>query len=73
MPQTIDATGLSAEAVDLIERLVAMLRTCPPVQTPNQLDPEAWSAALRRWAESHPKREIEIDDSRETIYAGRGE
>jgi hypothetical protein len=36
-------------------------------------DPEGWLKALREWAESHPKRDIVIDDSRERIYAGRGE
>jgi hypothetical protein len=40
---------------------------------PNRRDPEAWSKALREWAASHAKRAIEIDDSRESIYAGRGE
>ena len=36
-------------------------------------DIEAWSRELRRWAESHEKRDIVIDDSRETIYEGCGE
>ena len=73
MSQTIDVTGLPPEAVTVVESLVNLLRSRDiPAPTP-QTDPEAWSRALRRWAESHPKRDIVIDDSRATIYEGRGE
>jgi hypothetical protein len=73
MQQTIDITGLSTESVRAVEALVNMLRAKEIEASPNLRDPEAWSAALHRWAEGHPKREIVIDDSRETIYSGRGE
>ncbi len=29
---------------------------------------EQWIAELRAWAASHPKRDIKVDDSRESIY-----
>ena len=35
--------------------------------------PQQWVADFRRWAESHRRLPIEADDSRESIYAGRGE
>jgi hypothetical protein len=73
MSQTIDVTGLPAESVRVVESLVSLLRSAGPVAVTPQTDPEAWSAALRRWAETHPKRDIVIDDSRETIYEGCGE
>jgi hypothetical protein len=82
MPQTIDVTGLSPEAVRVVETLVGMLREKeqpPPTPAPYWPGPppgetaEEWIARLRAWAESHPKRDIVIDDSRETIYEGRGE
>jgi hypothetical protein len=78
MAQTIDVTGLPEPIIRDIERLVATLRarlrqaegTRPPA---SELSAEAWIARFNAWAESHPRRDIEIDDSRETIYAGRGE
>jgi len=36
-------------------------------------DHSAWTAALRAWGESHPRRDSLADDSREQIYVGRGE
>lgn len=34
---------------------------------------EEWIAELRAWAASHPRIDAVVDDSRESIYAGRGE
>jgi hypothetical protein len=83
MAQTIDVTGLSPEAVRVVETLVGMLRekanpadAIPPhtgAVPPSQLPYEEWVKWFRAWCESHPKRDIVIDDSRETIYEGRGE
>lgn len=72
-PQTIDVTGLSPEAFSLVLSLVHLLRKVPPAVPPNIADPEKWARDFRAWIESHPKRDLVIDDSRETIYAGRGE
>jgi hypothetical protein len=38
-----------------------------------QLTAEQWSREWRAWAESHPELDHIADDSRESIYAGRGE
>lgn len=31
-----------------------------------------WVAALHAWSDSHPRRTQVVDDSRESIYEGRG-
>jgi hypothetical protein len=85
MPQTIDVTGLPPTVVADLQRLVDTLRahaapavTPPPVDAPRigappNETPEQWAARLVAWVQSHPKRAIEFDDSRESIYEGRGE
>jgi hypothetical protein len=40
---------------------------------PNEMSAEEWSAKLRAWAASHEPVGHFVDDSRESIYAGRGE
>ena len=40
---------------------------------PGYGSPEEWVKALREWAESHPRVEHFVDDSRDSIYEGRGE
>lgn len=71
--RTVDVAGLSPEAVRTVESVVGLLRGANASAAPNVIDPERWSEALRRWAKSHATRDIEIDDSREAIYSGRGE
>jgi hypothetical protein len=73
MNETVDVSGLSEESVRVVEDLVQSLRSREGEESWCLRDPEGWSKALREWVESHPKRDIVIDDSRETIYAGRGE
>ena len=55
-------------ALHVLEEKLATDPAVPQVQTPQQ-----WVADFRRWAESHRRLPIEADDSRESIYAGRGE
>jgi hypothetical protein len=71
MQTTIDVTGLPEPVVNSLRQLVDSLRegqgkngTAPPKETP-----EEWAKRFRAWVESHPKRSIEFDDSRESIYA----
>ena len=53
--------------------LWALKRATFPVRpTPDETKAE-WKARLRAWAEGFPDREVVLDDSRETICAGRGE
>jgi hypothetical protein len=84
MTQTIDVTGLPPTVVSDLQRLVNSLRaqtqSVPetsarpePVTPPPNETAEEWIARFRAWVESHPKRAIEFDDSRESIYEGRGE
>jgi len=42
------------------------------VPAPDQ-SAEQWVAEWRAWIASHPRREIKVDDSRESIYEGCGE
>jgi predicted DNA-binding antitoxin AbrB/MazE fold protein len=44
-----------------------------PSYPPGFTTPEEWVRALREWAASHPRVDHFADDSRESIYAGRGE
>jgi hypothetical protein len=37
------------------------------------LSADEWIADIRSWAESHRRLPHDADDSRESIYAGRGE
>ncbi len=75
MTQTIDVTGLSPEDVQSVESFVLSLRRKPFVLQPRRPEEttEQWIERLMEWADSHPKRNIVIDDDRETIYGGRGE
>jgi hypothetical protein len=41
--------------------------------TPAVLSAEEWVARFRAWAESHQPLPVIADDSRESIYKGRGE
>ena len=40
--------------------------------TPPQMTADEWSRTLRAWATGHPVRAVLADDSRESIYEGRG-
>ncbi|MBY0514399.1 MAG: hypothetical protein K2P78_10860 [Gemmataceae bacterium] len=76
MTQTIDVTGLSPEAVRVVEEVVGLLRGRPAAATPPPYWPgppqgetaEEWVTRFRTWAASHPKRDIVIDDDRDSIY-----
>ena len=77
MTRSIDVTGLSDEAIAAVEQLVAVLKKQPKparlggtVSFPSR---EEWIRAVREWAASHPPVEHFVDDSRESIYEGRGE
>jgi hypothetical protein len=71
-PRTIDVSGLPEEAIRAVESIVTLLR---PKGQAASMPPsvEEWSRALRAWAASHPRLDQAADDSRESIYEGRGE
>jgi hypothetical protein len=54
-----------------LNALEEQLAVEPPVA--ESRTPQQWVADFRRWAESHRRLPVEADDSRESIYAGRGE
>jgi hypothetical protein len=74
MSQQIDVSGLPPEYVQMVERLVRELRQAAEAgpRTPASLPVEERIRLMNEWSERHPVRQIEIDDSRETIYAERG-
>jgi len=68
------AMGKAPEEFALIvveERLAAGPNALQAAAEP--ISPEAWVADIRLWAESHRRLDHEADDSRESIYGGRGE
>lgn len=65
-----DVSRLVAEA---IEEKLTLLDDEAREATPRPRTPEQWVAELRAWAASHPRRDYIADDSRESIYDGRGE
>jgi hypothetical protein len=77
MHDTIDVTGLPEPVVNDLRQLVNTLRGRLGAKngaTPQRDEtPEQWAGRLAAWAAGHPKRAVEIDDSRESIYGGRGE
>jgi hypothetical protein len=71
-PRTIDVSGLPEEAICAVESIISLLR--PKSQAPPPFQSmEEWSQSLRAWAASHPRLDQAADDSRDSIYEGRGE
>ncbi len=71
----IDVSGLPEAVVSDLQRLVETIRkgVAHSALPAREETAQEWIARLRVWTESHPRRQIEIDDSRESIYEGRGE
>ena len=67
-------SGRDASADEMIAKLIeedarrSQARGDSPQESPDQ-----WADRLQAWVDTHPSRPITIDDSRESIYAGRGE
>lgn len=68
-------SGRYSSAVEMITKLVQedARRIPQPPAAPTQAPPDQWVRRLQAWVDTHPSRPITIDDSRESIYAGRGE
>ena len=56
--------------LQVVEEDLAMTEPTPPPESRRQ---EEWEKELDAWAAGHPHAESTADDSRESIYAGRGE
>jgi hypothetical protein len=70
--RAVDVTGLSEEAIEAVESLVAAFREQANGISPLR-SPEEWCRVLREWAANHRPSENAADWSRDSIYAGRGE
>jgi phenylpyruvate tautomerase PptA (4-oxalocrotonate tautomerase family) len=57
----------------LIDRLTESLQTNGNGSDPSSMTDEEWIERWERWAASHPPVDHFVDDSRESIYSGRGE
>jgi phenylpyruvate tautomerase PptA (4-oxalocrotonate tautomerase family) len=57
----------------LIDRLTESLQTNGNGGDPSSMTAEEWIARMKAWAARHPRVDHFVDDSRESIYAGRGE
>jgi hypothetical protein len=79
-PGTVAVT-LSARVADRLQRkadalgvpLDQYLDRLADQDTPPDEANAAWVARLEAWAASSPPRGVNLDDSRESIYEGRGE
>jgi hypothetical protein len=77
-PRNLDLTGLPAPVADELRKLVETLRgslvhaPSPPGTFAGE-PPEEWTRRLQAWVDTHPGRPVAIDDSRESLYTGRGE
>ncbi len=77
-PRSLDLTGLPAPVAEGLRKLVETLRgnlaqaPSPPGPSAGE-PPEEWVRRLQAWVDTHPARPIAIDDSRESLYTGRGE
>ena len=77
-PRSLDLMGLPAPVADGLRKLVETLRG-NPAQAPSPLPPspgeppDEWVRRLQAWVDTHPARPIAIEDSRESLYTGRGE
>jgi hypothetical protein len=70
----IDVTGLPEEAIKALQAIVTLLRGKERYGgTQSFASREEWIKAIQDWADSHRKIDTQLDDSRESIYAGRGE
>jgi hypothetical protein len=70
--RTIDVSGLPEEAICAVESIVSLLRAKGQAPPPFR-SVEEWSQTLHAWAASHPRLDRVADDSRDSIYEGRGE
>jgi hypothetical protein len=71
--RSIDLAGLSDEQQRAVEALVTHFRSQPAGGPTAFASYQEWAKAFREWVESHPKKDTLVDDSRDSIYAGRGE
>ncbi len=62
---------LTEYILQVVEEDLAIGESAPAVDSPQKRD--QWEKELDAWAEGHPHLDTIADDSRDSIYAGRGE
>lgn len=72
------ATGMYPSREEALNQAVQALREKTHLcvhagSDKKKLTPEEWIKDLREWSDSHPPVTHFVDDSRESIYEGRGE
>lgn len=78
MSKTIDVTGLPESAVLEIQKRISSIRGTSSRNEPEEkvappLTPVEKLALFEQWLAGHAPSPVVADDSRESIYAGRGE
>lgn len=76
MSQIIDVSGLPESVINEIELHVAQIRERllqPRPSHPDKLSTEEWVRRFITWTQSQRSTNPHFDDSRESIYEGRGE
>ena len=69
----IRAAAVGKDVAALVtEMVIEQLNDVKPLQ-PTKVSPEAFSKRSEAWIKLHPVLDHAIDDSRDSIYGGRGE
>jgi hypothetical protein len=68
--QQASVTGQNVESF-VVQAVESTLASLSPMPTPQRPPRDRWFAELKAWAESHPRVEHFVDDSRESIYPDR--
>jgi hypothetical protein len=59
--------------LSVVEEDLAMAESAAPLHADTPLKTDQWMKEFRAWVASHPRLNYLADDSRDSIYAGRGE
>jgi hypothetical protein len=57
----------------MLDEKELLLQPNESLSVASAVTPEEWSRELRAWAASHRVNQVIVDDSRDSIYEGRGE
>lgn len=74
--QEMIASGRFSSREAVLDEAVRLLRTefqQDGDEVPSDLTAQEWCERFERWADSHQALPREADDSRESVYSGRGE
>jgi len=69
------AAGKNPEdfVVEVIEEELAIDEPAPSLEPASADKRDAWLTEFHAWVASHPRLDHVVDDSRDSIYSGRGE